>query len=123
MPGMAVLLTKQVWRRPRAPRGPGATDEVNRLTPTEQANVLAALRVLRVQHGTVANLAKAMGLSWNAVQKVYCGLRKPSAGMALRVARVAGAPVESVLGGTLEKKGGGVVMDEPVVSRSGPRRG
>jgi hypothetical protein len=92
---MAILKERKVWRRPRAAnRTKRSTD----LTPEEQANVRVALRFLRVRLGGWPKLAEAIGASWATLRDRAYG-RTVSGGLALRVARAAGAPIEDVLSG------------------------
>ncbi len=72
---------------PRAPRGD--------LTAEEQRHVKAALRFLRIQHGGWAALAKALRYRMKSLNDG----RPASARLVLRLARVAGAPVDDVLAG------------------------
>lgn len=69
---------------------------MNALTPAEQENVRAALAVLRRQY-TLKELAQAMGIPHRSLTHMVATGRKPTAGVALRVARVAGVSVEDVL--------------------------
>ena len=64
----------------------------------------AAIRFLAKRHGTYGALGKAMGAK---VATVRCAAqrRAVSAGVALRVARVAGVSFEEVLGGAVSSRG------------------
>ena len=94
---MGILREKTVWKKPRAPRPTARPDE---LTPEEQANVRAALRFLRLRMGSWIALAKAMGLKPNTLQEAAGRkTRRPTAGIALRTARVAQVRVEIILAG------------------------
>ena len=53
-----------MWKRERAPR---ETERIDRLTPEEQTNVKAAMRVLQVRHGTMRAVARLMGISTRTV--------------------------------------------------------
>lgn len=68
------------------------------LTPDEQKNTKAAIRFLAKRHGTYAKLAMAMGANFGTV-RAAAQRGTVSAGIALRVARVAHVSVEDVLGG------------------------
>ena len=68
------------------------------LTAEEQEHVRAALRFLRTRHGSLEELAKALLYKHRALENMAYGGR-PSAGLAVRLARLAGAPVDDVLGG------------------------
>jgi DNA-binding XRE family transcriptional regulator len=98
---MAILTERRVWRRELKP--PRATSPANRLTPEQQQNVMAALRVLYVRHGTWRDVGKAMGLSKAVMARIAKGTDKPSAGIALRAAALAEVPVEDVLSGKFGK--------------------
>lgn len=65
------------------------------LTAEEQVHVKAALRFLRIQHGGWAALAKALRYK----VKTLSDGRPASARVVLRLARVAGAPVDDILNG------------------------
>lgn len=96
---MATIRKVLVWRRPRAS---GAREPV--LTPAEQANVKTVIRFLRHQLGQVA-LAMALGMSRRALKHTTERRRRTSAALALRVARVAGVPLEDVLSGAWRPAG------------------
>lgn len=103
LPAMPVLREKQVRRKPRAPR---TTDAVNTLSPEEQTNVQKALRVLRIRHGGWASVARQMSLKEDYVKDAASGRhKKPGAGLALRVARLAGVSAEDVLSGAFPEEG------------------
>lgn len=69
------------------------------LTLKEQQHVRTALRFLRLRIGGWEPLAKGLGFQWDTVQKVATGMRSVTASMALRVARLADAPVDDLLAG------------------------
>jgi hypothetical protein len=98
---VAILRKRKVWRKAK-PNGPA------RLTPDltedEQAHVRCALQALRRRHGSWAAVAAAMGVRGNLLVNVATS-RKPSVGVALRAARVAGVAVEDVLAGKWPKPG------------------
>lgn len=74
------------------------------LTTKEQANVRIALRFLRTRCGTWAALAQALGSSLGTV--VHAGTKQcVSASLAVRVARLAGVPVDDVLTGRYPPEG------------------
>lgn len=99
---MAILRERKTWKKERQPR---ATDRLDRLTPEEEANVYAAMNVLRIRYGGMDGVAKAMGASKFAVQTAMQKGRRPTAGLALKAARLAGVPVEDVLTGAFPKPG------------------
>lgn len=66
----------------------------------EQGHVRTALRYLKRRAGGWTPLAKALGFQYDTLEKVANNRgRGVSASMALRVARVAGVPVDDLLGG------------------------
>jgi plasmid maintenance system antidote protein VapI len=67
--------------------------------------VKAALRVLRVRHGTAAKLAAALNATAAIVKAAIKRRGRVSAGLALRVARLAGVHMEDVLSGAWPKAG------------------
>jgi transcriptional regulator with XRE-family HTH domain len=75
------------------------------LTKREQGRVLAVLRMLRIRLGRLRKLADALGFSEQAVMPVLKERRPPSAVFALRVARIAGVPVEDILSGAYPPPG------------------
>ena len=82
------------WKKPRAANRTRRTSD---LTPDEQANVRAALRVLRLRLGGYRPLGEALGCNWTTIRKM--GSAKgpsPSAGVAVRVARLAQVPADAV---------------------------
>jgi hypothetical protein len=93
---VAVLREKVVRRRPRRRR-------VFELNADEQLQVKRALRVLRVRFGGWEVLAAKLGCNVDTLQKAAGnGTGKnaqPSAGLALRVAQAAAAPVEDMITG------------------------
>jgi len=100
---MAILREPTTWKkRPRPADEPRHSSD---LTPNEQANVKKALAVLRIRFGSWAKVAAVMKSKVKTVEKAACSSGKPSAGLALRVARLAGAPMEDVLSGAWPKEG------------------
>jgi hypothetical protein len=69
------------------------------LTAPEQANVLVALRHLRVQIGGWKPLADWLGFSRHTMRHVRMAEKAVSPTMAVRVARLAGVGVDEVLTG------------------------
>lgn len=74
------------------------------LTPTERQHLGAALQNLRRAFGTWACLADAMGVPVVTL-KSHGGGKRAGVGLALRTARVAGVPVESILSGSITLAG------------------
>jgi hypothetical protein len=97
-----VLVERTVWKKHRPAN---ATRRSSDLTPEEQANAKAALRVLRVRHGTAAKLAVALQATEATVTACLARRAPVSAGLALRVARLAGVHLEDVLSGAWPKAG------------------
>ena len=95
---MPVLRERVAWSRPRKPRGP-------ELTPDEAAHVKAAIAFLRVRLGGWRALAEAAGLKTATVQYAAKPKGGVSAGVALRVARAAHVPMESLLSGAFPPPG------------------
>lgn len=93
---MTILTERRSWSRHRPQN---ETKRSSDLTPTEQANVRAALSFLRVRFGTMRKLAEAMKAQKTTVSFALNPKRAVTAGIALRVARVAGVPLEEVLTG------------------------
>ena len=91
---MAILTERKVWRSPKLERDHGWD-----LTPAEAANVKVAIRVLRVRYGSLPKLAAAMGVNAKNLEHASGRQRKPSTGLALRVARLAGTHLEDLLAG------------------------
>jgi hypothetical protein len=98
---MTVLATRTTWRKPQQ-LAPAQTPD---LTVEEVANVKRALRVLRQRIGGNAPLATALGVNPITLMLATNRKRKPSVGMALRAARLAGVPLEDVLSGAWPKAG------------------
>lgn len=75
------------------------------LTEEERARVKAALAFLRRRLGSVAALAKAMGVKPCRVFYAMGPRGAVSAGIAMRAARAARVPLEDVLSGAWPKPG------------------
>jgi DNA-binding XRE family transcriptional regulator len=99
---MAVLLERVTWRKPRQLTAGAPTPD---LTADEAANARRALRVLRTRHGGTRALADAIGVRVATVENGMKPRRKVSVGLALRLARLAGVPLEDVLSGMWPKAG------------------
>jgi hypothetical protein len=92
---MTILTERKVWRRDRPiNRTKRSTD----LTTEEQESVRRALRFLRVRFGGWPRLAQAIDASWATLRDRAYG-RTVSGGLALRIARAAGVPLEDVVSG------------------------
>jgi hypothetical protein len=90
-----------VWRKPRPAN---VTRRSTDLTPEEQDNARRALRFLAKRLGDTSKLAKAMGAHRETVQRPVRGA-VVTAGIALRAARVAGVPLDDLLGGVWPQEG------------------
>jgi hypothetical protein len=93
---MTVLSAPVVWKKPRPAT---ETRRSSDLTPEEQANARKAIRFLAIRLGGQAKLAKAMRATRATINLATSKRGKPSAGLALRAARVAGVGVEELLAG------------------------
>lgn len=93
---MAILRERTVWRKTRPAN---ETRRSTDLTPAEQENVRVALRFLAKRYGDYTKLAAAIGAHRETVQRPARNARTVTAGLALRLARVAGVPLEDVLSG------------------------
>jgi transcriptional regulator with XRE-family HTH domain len=102
---MAVLMERKVWRAP--PREPSRRKllDPNRLKDHEVAYVRAALGVLKLRYGSWRRLAEAMQVGRMRVTRAACGLRRPDVALAVRLARVAGVPVEDIIKGRFVLRG------------------
>lgn len=96
---MGVLREVKTWRRDRPAKLARRSCDITR---AEQENVRRALRFLAERFGDWRKLADAMGTSKATVYAASKG-RAVSAGMAIRAARVAWEPVESLLTGAWPK--------------------
>lgn len=99
---MTILRTRETWRRPYAPR---VIESSNRLPPDQQENVRAAMHAMRLRcHGWDA-LAVAMRVSAKTLRNMSARRGRPTAGMAIRIARLAGVSAGDVLSGVFRRPG------------------
>jgi hypothetical protein len=91
---VAILKEKTVWIRP----GMRLPARAWQLTPTEQNHVKDAVRILRRLLGR-RRFGEAVGIGYRSTRHITESKRRVSAGMALRVARLAGVSVETILAG------------------------
>lgn len=89
---MAILRERVEWSKPRKVRAPD-------LLPEEQANVKAAIRFLRCRVGSWLALETATGVKVKTLQWSSGKKTGVTAGVAIRVARAAGASIDDVLRG------------------------
>jgi len=75
------------------------------LTAKEQDHVRAAIRFLRVQFRTWEATANLLACRRNALHRVNAGSRGVTAGLAFRVARIAGVGVDALLSGAYPPAG------------------
>ena len=98
---MAILREVQDRRRPRKRR----TFE---LDATEQAHVKRSLRVLQTTLGSWEAIALKLGCNADTIQKAagkgVGRAYRPSVGLAVRVAQLAGMPVEALISGAWFKE-------------------
>ena len=92
---MAILRERAVWK---APRPAHETRRATDLTPEETEHARLALRFMRTRIGAV-KLAEALRVQRRLIGKACVRGGKPSAVIAIRLARVAGTTVEDVLAG------------------------
>jgi hypothetical protein len=102
---MAVLTERKVWRRPDAELPERKRLDPNRLKDGEVAYVRAALDVLRIRVGSWRRLAEVMHIGRMRVNRVASGSRRPDVAFAVRLARVAGVPVEDITRGRFVRRG------------------
>lgn len=96
---MATLTHAVAWRKK------SKRDVEADLTEEERARVKAALAFLRRRLGGVAALAKAMGVKPCRVLYAMGPRSTVSAGVAMRTARAARVPLESILSGDWPEPG------------------
>ena len=94
----------KVWRR--APAKGSRKARLDDLDAEQRSNVLAALRALIAELGHARAVAYAIGVNDWTVRRAARGECPPSAGLAVRLAKLAGVPIEDVLSGKLAPGGG-----------------
>jgi hypothetical protein len=99
---MTILVTTKSWRKPTVARARLGPD---RLSPEEAANVRKALFYLRARQGGSLQLAEALGVSLSAVGRALLAKGQPSAGLALRAAKLAKQPIDALLSGAFPSEG------------------
>lgn len=75
------------------------------LTLAEQHNVRDMVLRLRAEYRSWKALAAAMGINRITLVRAQPGKQAPTVGLALRVARLAGVTVDSVLAGRIRPRG------------------
>jgi len=91
---MAILTHPIAWRRPRPPNA-----RPRDLDDDQLANVKRAVAFLRVRYGSAPKLAVALRMPLRTVERTTHRRPRISLRTALRVARLAGVPLDDVLGG------------------------
>jgi hypothetical protein len=95
---MTILTKRTRWSRTPSPERL-IRNEQRRLTKEEQAHVRFALAVMCRRLGGLAALAKAMGVTVNAITKARVPSRPQSARLALATARLAGVTFDAIVSG------------------------
>ena len=93
---MGILYERKSWRKARPPT---ETRRSSDLTPDEQANVRRALAVLVRRLGSRKALALALRVNPHTLHWYRQRRGRPTAGVAVRAARLAGVAVEELLAG------------------------
>ena len=93
---MAILRGPKTWTRPRPAT---ETRRASDLTPEEQAATKRALTVLRRRVGTYKALGEALKVNPETLRWYGSRRGRPTAGVALRAARLAGVAVEELVAG------------------------
>ena len=100
---MTILRERVTWRRTRTePKTRYATLD---LTQEEREHVRVAFRFLRRRYGSNVALAAALQASPRSLSRVMGTRGKPSAGILMRAAKLAGMPLERILAGKYPKRG------------------
>jgi hypothetical protein len=99
---VAILTEKKTWRRERPPR---ETRHASDLTPEEQGHVKRALRTLRQREGGWEKLSAIIRTTKASLTSYVAAKGRPTAGVALRAARLAGVPLEELLAGRWPAEG------------------
>lgn len=86
---------------PPEPREPKPRSDAFKLTREEAQRVRTATRKIAAARGGFVALAVAIGVSTSAVYHAANPKRRPSLAFAVRLAAVAGVPVEALLTGKL----------------------
>jgi hypothetical protein len=112
---MAILTTKQTWKRTPNPKARKSRRELNRLLPVEEERVRRAMRVLHVRYGNWTRVSEALGHHRVTVERVL-NIRRRTATLAfaMRVARLLGVSLGDVLSGAWPKSG-----ECPICGRDG----
>ena len=93
---MPILRERVAWSRARPPTETRASAD---LTPDEQRHVKAAIAFLAKRYGSYRKLAETTGTKRATLIQAASKRGSVSAGIALRVSRAAGVPLESILSG------------------------
>lgn len=95
---MAILTTKQTWRRQKHYRRP-----LERLTPEQQVNVRRVYKMTAALHGSHAALARALGVTPESLRRAQHKSRPPTPAQAYAIARLLDVGVDHVLAGRWHK--------------------
>ena len=95
---MAILKTKKVWKAQRD-LPPKTTLRPCELTRAEQESVWAGVLKLRAEYPTWPALAAALGVNRVTLVMMKPGQRVPTVGLAFRISRLVGVPIDDVLSG------------------------
>jgi hypothetical protein len=99
---MTVLVGTKKWTKAKPTKRFRRPGELN---PEEQACARVALGVLRVRHGSLAKVAKAMGIQEKTAVRAASERWNVSAAMALEIARLAGVTLDDVISGRFPEAG------------------
>ena len=69
------------------------------LTKEQRANVMAALRFLRIRVGTWKIFAKTLGFEMSTMRNIDKGVNPASVNLAFQVSKLAGVPFDDVVAG------------------------
>jgi transcriptional regulator with XRE-family HTH domain len=110
---MAILRERKVWRRADRDLPERKRLNPNRLRDGEVTYVRAALDVLQIRCGSLRKLAEVMQIGRMRVTRVASGSRRPDVAFAVRLARVAGVPVEDITQGRFVRSGACPMCGKP----------
>ena len=97
-----MLSERQVWKKVKEqPKNRLHVEKINKLFPEQVANVRIALKVLKIRYGSLQKLAELMHVTLGSLTRVLAA--EPNAGLALRIAQVAGVPVDDILAGSISE--------------------
>lgn len=101
---MTILTATKTWKRPTTALAQPLREPL--LSDAEVANVLRAVAFLRTRYGGARGLAVALGVNGRAIERLGGSRgRRPSPEIVFRVARLAGATIDAILGGAWPPEG------------------